>query len=71
MRVVVSIQLPNEEDTAAGFLRKAAERYPELKIEFEHAWWLAPPMQFPACLAIGIVGIGGIWPFLVNLMAFG
>ncbi len=40
-------------------------------INFRYAWWAEPKKSFSLWMGTGVLVIGGIWPFLVNLIAFG
>jgi hypothetical protein len=40
-------------------------------VNYRYAWWAEPKKSLMLWMATGLVVIGGIWPFLVNLIAFG
>ena len=40
-------------------------------VDFTYAWWNQPRVQLTAWSVAGFVGVGLIWPTIVNLIAFG
>lgn len=68
---IVSILPTTEADTLLGFLKKVQATHPAWNIRFTYAWWLEPKAQFAIWTLGGLLVIGGIWPFVVNLLSFG
>ena len=67
---VQSVQPTDGADSLLGFIKKVESTQAELKVEHRYAWWLEARYLWVLWMSVGVIGIGGIWPFIVNLMTY-
>ncbi len=58
-----------EPDSVISFLAKVQASQPGFS--FQYKWWRRPRINFSVAILISVTAIGGVWPFVVNLLTYG
>lgn len=69
--VTMQFTNPPAEPTVLTLLEQIANENPDLPLTWKFAWWQTRKWIFAMCLGASLVIVGGIWPTLVNVLAFG